>query len=350
MTLAPLFSDVEILKTLWRKGHNGHWEISGIKGLRLKPRAGSESDYFSIDPTFELMTSSPGGLSFEGLLQTFGHTDFLLQQSIVPVIAFLEGDRTAKCIGTAFVVSCSGYLITASHVLTDPQESGYAPLRPVLGGRAFGPDLNMGVLVPINPAQGITESLFLPFESARHWGQWQQSPLIHEPERFEMFTDIAVCKVAELPRGLAHQPLNLSLRPFSEGEMTYTIGYAEMQDFSIQIAQDGSLTTPSLQREIFVSVGPAMQSYPENHLRKEVPTPGPCFDYRAKVPGKMSGAPIFGGDGTVVRGIVSRSFSGEKHAFGAMLGPAMRLPLASGRTLNDLMGAASEGMPNIQGM
>lgn len=342
-------SDVEILKTLWHKGQNGGWEISGIKGLKLRPRAGCESDYFAIDPAFELMTSSPRNLSFQGILQTFGDTAFLLQQSIVPVIAFLEGERTAKCIGTAFVVSCSGYLITASHVIIDLQESGYAIPRIVSGGRAFGPELNMGVLVPINPAQGRAESLFLPFERARQWGEWRESPLLHEPERFEMFTDIAVCKVAELPRGLSHQPLNLSLNPFKEGEITYTIGYAEMQDFPIQIAQDGSLTTPALEREIFVSVGPAAQSYPENHLRKEVPTPGPCFDYMAKVPGKMSGAPIFGGDGVVVRGVVSRSFSGERHAFGAMLGPAMHLPMEDGRTLKDLMEDQREGMPKVRG-
>jgi hypothetical protein len=41
----------------------------------------------------------------------------------------------------------------------------------------------------------------------------------------------------------------------------------------------------------------------------------------------MSGAPIFGAQGAVIRGIVSRSFSNECHAFGAMLGPAMHLEL-----------------------
>ena len=132
-------SDVEILKTLWRRGRDGNWEISGVKGLKLKPKAGYETDFFAIDPTFELMTRSPRGQSFQSLLQSFGHTDFLLQQSIVPVIAFLDGGHTAKCIGTAFVISCSGYVITASHVLNDPHEGGYAKSHVVPGGRAFGP-------------------------------------------------------------------------------------------------------------------------------------------------------------------------------------------------------------------
>ncbi|TYT27416.1 hypothetical protein FZO89_00955 [Luteimonas viscosa] len=313
----------------------------------MKSKPGSEDDYFAIDPRFELMTSRPRGGSFLGLLQSFGHTDLLLQQSILPVVAFMEGGNTARCIGTAFVVSCSGYVITASHVLMDPHDSGYARLTQLPQGRAFEANLNIGVIVPVNPASGREEAKFLPFERARYWGEWKQSPLLHERDRFEMFTDIAVCKVAELPDGMVHQPLNLSLRTFADGEITYTIGYAEMEDFPIDIAADGRLSTPSLKRELFVSVGETVQSYPQNHLLKDVPTPGPCFNYRAKVPGKMSGAPIFGGDGAVVRGVVSRSFSGERDAYGAMLTSVMGLPVTEGRSLFDFMNDSQEGMPRV---
>ncbi|HVI60425.1 MAG TPA: trypsin-like peptidase domain-containing protein [Luteimonas sp.] len=342
-----MVADVSILKTLWIKSRDGRWEISGLKGLALKPKPGSEVDYFAIAPEFELMTSSPMSETFLGLLQSFGHTDLLLQQSILPVVAFMEGARTAKCIGTAFVVSCSGYVITASHVLMDPHDSGYAKLTLLPQGRAFEAGLNMGVIVPVNPASGREEAKFLPFERARYWGDWKQSPLLYERERLEMFTDIAVCKVAELPNGMVHQPLNLSLRPFADGETTYTIGYAEMEDFPIDIAPDGRLTTPSLRRELYVSVGETKRSYPQNHLIKEVPTPGPCFNYKAKVPGKMSGAPIFGGDGAVVRGVVSRSFSGERDAYGAMLSSIIGLPVTEGRSLLNFMTDSWEGMPRL---
>lgn len=341
--------DVEILKVLWRRGEGGRWMTSGMRGLKLSPRNGSETDYFAIEPTFDLLTNSPQGRSFQELLQAFGHTDLLLQQSIVPVVAYVEGSNHARCIGTGFFISCSGYLATACHVLLDPVESGYASVKHVPGGIAIGPELTMGVLVPVNPAQGVRESLFLPFERARYWGEWRESPLIHEKNRFDMHTDVAICKVAEMPRGLAHQPLNLSLRPFTPGEITYTIGYAEMTDLPIQLNANGAMITPSLDRELFVSVGEALDNYPENHLRKEVPTPGPCFDYRAKVPGRMSGAPIFGGDGAVVRGVVSRSFSGERHAFGAMLGPAMHFPVVEGRTVREMMESGEEGILRIQG-
>lgn len=340
---------VEILKVLWRKGEDGRWTTSGAKGLKLNPKKGSEVDYFAIEPNFELLTSSPRGRSFQELLQPFGHTDLLLQQSIVPVVAYVEGSDRARCIGTGFFISCSGYLATACHVLIDPFESGYASMKRVPGGIAIGPELTMGVLVPVNPAQGVRESLLLPFESARYWGEWRTSPLLHEKPRFEMLTDVAICKVSEMPKGLAHQPLNLSLRRFSPGEMTYTIGYAEMTDLPIHLHANGAMTTTSLDRELFVSVGEALGTYPDNHLRKEVPTPGPCFDYRAKVPGRMSGAPIFGGDGAVVRGVVSRSSSGERYAFGAMLGPAMHLPMAEGTTLSEMMETGNEGILRVQG-
>ena len=106
--------------------------------------------------------------------------------------------------------------------------------------------------------------------------------------------------------------------------------------------------------DLYVSVGEVMQVFSQNHFQKDVPTPGPCFDFKAKIPGKMSGAPIFGAQGAVIRGVVSRSFSKERHAFGAMLGPAMHLPLGhpsdKARTLRALLQAGSEGMAEIQGL
>ena len=67
----------------------------------------------------------------------------------------------------------------------------------------------------------------------------------------------------------------------------------------------------------------------------------------------MSGAPVFGAQGAIVRGVVSRSFSGEEHAYGAMLGPAMELPLDEpgvvGRTLRALIGSGHEGFARVSG-
>lgn len=69
-------------------------------------------------------------------------------------------------------------------------------------------------------------------------------------------------------------------------------------------------------------------------------------------------SPVFsawdvGAKGAIVRGVVSRSFSGEEHAYGAMLGPAMDLPLdepsVSGRTLRTLMVSEREGFAQVFG-
>jgi hypothetical protein len=92
-----------------------------------------------------------------------------------------------------------------------------------------------------------------------------------------------------------------------------------------------------------------MNLFPDNHQRRDVPTPGPCFDFRARIPGKMSGGPIFGGDGAVVRGVISSSYSSERHAYGAMLGPMMQLPLGGGMTLKEMMNSGNEGIAKVQG-
>ena len=62
----------------------------------------------------------------------------------------------------------------------------------------------------------------------------------------------------------------------------------------------------------------------------------------------MSGS-ILGGDGAVIRGVVSKSFSGERSASGALPGPATHLPLFDHRSIKDMMLDGSQGIPRIQG-
>ena len=318
---------VGILKTLWHKGQDSIWRIHGFMPLTLKPRAGFQPDFFPFESQMELTTGQP----LFGLMTTFGPTDFLLKQSIVPVVAWVEGDPFIRCIGTAFLLSCTGYLITACHVLLDPYDQKQAK-RGADNSIRFPDGMRFGVLIPVNPATGRTGSLFFPFRDCRYWGDWKESPLLYEAPRFEMLTDIAVCKIDPLPDGSGHQPLTLSLNNFRRDERAFAFGYSEMDDIAVE-NRDGTLTVPKFKQELYVSVGPVKDLFPDNHQTKDVPTPGPCFDFLAKVPGKMSGGPILGADGAVVRGVVSRSFCGEKQAYGAMIGPAMNLQLAANMTL-----------------
>jgi hypothetical protein len=172
--------------------------------------------------------------------------------------------------------------------------------------------------------------------------------LIHEKEKFDSLTDVAICKLPPQPDGSAYQPLSLSLNSFAKEEIAYAVGYAEMEDIPVQFV-DGRPQIPQFQWELYVSVGEVVEVFPQNHLSKSVPAPGPSFDFRARIPGKMSGAPIFGAQGSVVRGVVTRSFSGEKHAFGNMIGPSLTLPLIGGNSLKKTMDAGADGIAVVRG-
>lgn len=338
-----------VLKFLWTKHPNGEWLIHAMKGLILKPRAGCDPDFFTFESEMEMLTDRPLIGNRYGWLTSFGPTDFLVKQSIVPVVSWFEGDAFIRCIGTAFIVSSTGYLITACHVLLDPYEQKTAKYVKSDNTIRFADGMRFGVLIPVSPATRSTGHFFFQFKDCRYWGQWKESPMLHEEPRLEMLTDIAVCKISLLHDGSGHQTLGLSLNGFKRGEQAIAIGYAEMNHIPIEI-RDGVPVVPEFQQDLFVSVGSVNELYPDNHLRKEVPTPGPCFDFRAKVPGGMSGGPIFGTGGGVVRGVVSRSFSGSKHAYGAMLGPAMHLPLAGDMTLHSMMDWGNEGIAKAVGI
>lgn len=213
-------------------------------------------------------------------------------------------------------------------------------------------DLQFGVFIPFVHPSGPRGFRYFPFEKFWVWAHWKKSPLIHERDRLEYLTDIAICKIPEMPNGVVHQPLSMSLNPFSLGEAAYSIGYAEMEDIPLSY-KNGKTRIAKHSAELFVSIGEVTELFPQNHVDKTVTAPGPCFTFKAKIPGKMSGAPVFGGDGVIIRGVVSKSWSGDRDATGAMLGPAMRLPLnepgVTGRTLLSLMHDKAEGIGQVFG-
>ncbi len=48
---------------------------------------------------------------------------------IVGIVKERDGEEFIRVIGTASVISCTGYVLTAAHVLMDPFESGYGARR-----------------------------------------------------------------------------------------------------------------------------------------------------------------------------------------------------------------------------
>lgn len=339
---------VRILTSLWGRTPDGKWAITDLHGIELYPNPGCEPDHFTIANRMEMMSRNPRGRSLEEIVQTFGSTNQILKQSIVPVVALAADSSELRVIGTAFVVSASGLVMTAGHVLMDPEDSGYGNVTNDNGAIRFGQDLQMGVLLPLHPpAHGEGAIRFAPFERCAYWGGWKESPLFHERDRVELDTDVAVCRLPPHPTG-AYQPLNLSLRHVVVAEKVFAIGYAEMENIPIRY-EDGRVILSHFKQDLYVSVGTITAVHHDNKVTRRVTTPGPCFEFEARIPGKMSGSPILGGDGVVIRGVVSKSFSGERGASGALLGPATHFPIFDHLSIKDMMLDGSEGIPIIQG-
>ena len=167
---------IGILKSLWSRGRDGRWGVTDIKGLSLAPKSGFQPDYFASRREVSLLTTTPSA-NFHEMSASFGTTDFLMRQSIVPVVAWKNGDVAIRCIGTAVIISCSGYLITAAHVIIDPYERNYG-LSKVGTQLKPNDDLNFGVFIPVNPAFAQCERFF-PFEKYWVWGKWKKKSTLH---------------------------------------------------------------------------------------------------------------------------------------------------------------------------
>ena len=92
-----------------RKDEKGAWTVHDSQALTLTPRAGFDATYFKVKNDVNLLTSHPGKI-FENVFATFGTTEFLVRQSIVPIISWHDGDTEARSIGTGFFISASGLL------------------------------------------------------------------------------------------------------------------------------------------------------------------------------------------------------------------------------------------------
>ena len=125
------------------------------------------------------------------------------------------------------------------------------------------------------------------------------------------------------------------------GDRAVAIGYAEMRN--IRLKDD------DYQPELVVSVGSVTAIHRDNITEKQNSTPGPNFEFDAKIPGKMSGSPILVGGGILTKGVVSRSWQDVNHASGCLVASMMKTPLIRGKSLFDMMSANEEGIPQIIG-
>jgi hypothetical protein len=250
--------EIGILKSIWRRNQAGKWAVQHVRGIDLKPRQGFTRDFFGIKRRIEILSNHPGP-SPSDFFGSFGTTEFLLRQSIVPVVAWNRGDDEARCIGTGFFISASGYLLTAAHVLRDPIDENYASVTELETGKLkLNDSLNFGIMLPANPAlrnapidvhPALREAnwFMCPFEWTSHWGQSVESPLFHQKPEFRLLHDVGIGKVREHPLIGPYQPLNIGLHSLAIGDRAIAVGYAGMRNIRL-IGDD-------YQPELFVSVG-----------------------------------------------------------------------------------------------
>jgi hypothetical protein len=347
-------NEIGILKSIWRKDDKGAWIVHDSQPLTLKPRAGFDSRFFKVQNEVNLLTSHPGQL-FENIFATFGTTEFLVRQSIVPIVSWHDGDAEARSIGTGFFISASGLLMTAAHVIRDPVDEGHTQLTQT-GESAyqFDESLHFGVILPANPAMKGAPFIkptpiqdanwFLcPFEWTHHWGREVESPLLTVKPEHKLDLDIAVCKVRHNLVGGSYQPLNIGPHSLKVGDRAVAIGYAEMKNIPLSGKED-------YEPELVVSVGSVTRIYPDNITEKQSTTPGPCFEFDAKIPGKMSGSPILVGSGILTKGVVSRSWQGENSASGGLIAPILGLKLKTvEKSLLEMIDSGTEGIAKFVG-
>ena len=338
-----------LLKTFFRRDPRGHWAIQAIQGIYLRQRQNSgREDFFEIAD--ELLVIQP---------DIVGTTTDILGQSIVPVVAHSHAELEMRCLGTGFFISCSGLLITAAHVITDPitRKNGFA--KPV-GDRNWQlEDGSLGVMVRLPSLSPESRYIFRPIEWAAFLGQRTENPLPIAGIDLKLNSDVAVCKVAPIQADVPFQPLAIVQRNMAGvgmgvGKRATAIGYGAMERIPLR-NESGRLIPEHLPFEMHVSSGLILERFPDNWVKKDVPSPGPCFSATLQVPHGMSGSPIFDDEGVYVHGVVSTGWDLDAHAeplgFGSMLAPSMAVPIGplNNKTLTELHNMDEHGFPKLSG-
>lgn len=283
---------MKMLKTFWNKRQDDVWQIIDLKGIDLRGKSSSvEVDFFPLLDDI-VVTQTPSVL---------GTVKSIMGESIVPIIAAVEGEEQIAQPGNGFLRQLFGPAVTAAHVITDPIERKYAKPVEVDDVTWFTEKLNFGALIRVNPLFHGLGYVFYPFEWSMLLAERRESPIPFAGMDLKLTSDIAICKIAPRIDGAAHQPLT-TIRPgmrgvgMNIGSPASAVGYVGMTDVDIEADADRRIAAlPNF--ELHVSSGAVLERFPDNLVKKDVSTPGPCFSFGAKIPPGMSGAPIFDREG-----------------------------------------------------
>ncbi|HZM28239.1 MAG TPA: trypsin-like peptidase domain-containing protein [Gemmatimonadales bacterium] len=288
-----------------------------------------------------------------------GTIRFALGQSIVPVVAHVPGERVLRCLGTAFFISCTGLLVTAAHVITDPIERRYGDVRELEDRTWHLGELKLGVMIPLNPITQGQGYIFRELEWAGFLGAKSEHPLPIAGVSLKLTSDTAICKIPPIAPGIPYQPLAIVQSGvvgigMAVGKTATAIGYAGMRD--VELSQESAdVVSGEFAFDLHVSTGTILERFPDNMTTRAVPTPGACFAASLKLPGGMSGSPIFDDEMIYVHGVVSKGWVDADglapFGYGCMLSHSLGLPIRplGDKTLLDLHESHDHGMPRLSG-
>lgn len=339
---------LELLKLIFGKNKEGKWAINAMKGISLKPRGAEDECFFRIQD--DVVMAQPAFL---------GTTRFVLGQSIVPIVAHIQGERVLRCLGTGLFISCSGLLITAAHVITDPIERQYGGIKELDDFTWQAGELHLGVMIPLNPVLQADGYVFRAIEWATFLSERSEHPLPIAGVNLKLTSDTAICKVSPIGDDIPHQPLaivqsGLVGTGMAVGKTATAIGYGEMRDVELDRESD-SIISGKFFFDLHASTGVILERFPHNLTERHVPTPGACFSASLQLPAGMSGSPIFDNEGIYVHGIVSKGWVDEgglaKFGYGSMLAHSLRLPIKplGDKSLLELHKADEHGFPKLSG-
>ncbi len=337
---------MEILKSFFGRRGDGAWQIESIRGIPLNAAGETDANFYEVENDIFLADLPHGGTIRS-----------LMGQSIVPIVANVTGQNSFRCLGTGFFISCTGLLITAAHVITDPIDRKYGDVSELNDLTFHARHLKLGVMVPTNPVFQVPGFQFFEIEWAKFLAERRISPLPIHGVDLKLASDIAICKVAPIAGGAPHQPLaivqsGLIGTGMAVGKIATAVGYAGMNDVTLSQVADG-VVSGDFKFDLHVSKGQILERFPDNLETQSVPTPGPCFAASAKFPPGMSGSPIFDDERIYVHGVVSKGWEDEnglkEFGFGSMLAPSMGLAIEpmEGKSLIELLAADGEGMPKL---
>jgi hypothetical protein len=338
----------EMLCVRFAKNAAGTWAINALQGLKIGPKDGTRPNFYEVDD--EMVVIQPN---------SFGPTSYFLAQSIVPIVAQVRGENTLRCLGTGFFISCSGLLITAAHVVSDPIEREYGRVKELPDQTYRGEDLTLGVMIQLNPLVHGKAFAFRPIEWASFLASPTEQPFPTAKMDLRLSSDTAICKVAPLAEGIPYQPLTIVQSGLvgsgmDVGRTATAVGYGSMQDVELE-QESGARISGDFHFNLHVSTGSILERFPDNAKSREVRTPGACFSAELELPGGMSGSPIFDHEGIYVHGVVSSGLIVEsgiaRHGYGSMLAHSMHVPIRTmdGKTLSQLHGELTHGFSKLSG-